>query len=78
MPSVKVKEGEPIEVAMRRLKRIVEKAGYPKEWRKRECFIPGSARKQRAKAAARKRLLKRLSKDSMQHAYAIYGQSRDK
>ena len=67
MPSIRVKEGESIESAMRRLKRLVEKAGYPKEWRKREFYVKGSARKQRDIAAAKKRLQKRVSSELRQH-----------
>ena len=59
MPSVRVKEGESFESFLRRFKRSVEKAGVPKELRKREFHQKGAALKQRRIAAARKRLLKK-------------------
>jgi small subunit ribosomal protein S21 len=60
MPSVKVREGEPFDSVIRRFKRAVEKAGIPKELRRREFHQKGSTLKQRRLAAAKKRLLKRL------------------
>lgn len=63
MPSVKVKDGESFDSAIRRFKRAVEKAGIPKELRRREFHQKGSALRQRNLAAARKRLLKRLSRE---------------
>lgn len=63
MPSVRVKEGEPFEVAMRRFKRAVEKAGIPKELRSRAFHQKGSVQKQRRLAAAKKRLSKRLLRE---------------
>ena len=50
MPSVKVRENEPFELALRRFKRTCEKAGVLAETRKR--------------AAAVKRHLRRLSRDT--------------
>ncbi len=64
MPSVTVKDGEAIEGAIRRFKRAVEKAGVPKELRRREFFQKDSILKRRQNAAARKRLLKKLLRDS--------------
>lgn len=63
MPSVRVRDGEPFEVAMRRFKRIVEKAGIPKELRSRAFFQKGSVLKQRKIAAAKKRLSKKLMRE---------------
>lgn len=63
MPSVKVREGEPFDSVIRRFKRAVEKAGIPKELRRREFHQKGSTLKQRRLAAAKKRLLKRLSNE---------------
>ncbi len=63
MPSVRVREGEPFESAMRRFKRAVEKAGIPKELRSRAFHQKGSVQKQRRVAAAKKRLLKKLSRE---------------
>ena len=66
MPSIKVREGEPFDSVIRRFKRAVEKAGIPKELRRREFHQKGSTLKQRRIAAAKKRLLKRLSHDRLQ------------
>jgi small subunit ribosomal protein S21 len=63
MPSVRVKEGESIDSAIRRFKRAVEKAGIPKELRSRAFHQKGSVQKQRRIAAAKKRLLKKLSRE---------------
>ncbi len=62
MPSVKVRDGELLESAIRRLKRMVEKAGIPKESRLRERFEKPAKSRQRAIAAAKKRLLKKLQR----------------
>lgn len=63
MPSVKVKENEPFDVALRRFKRACEKAGVLTEIRRREFYEkPTSVRKRKA-AAAVKRQLKKMQKD---------------
>ena len=66
MPQVKVREGENLDLAMRRLKRALEKASIPKELRKRDRHQPNSQKKQREKAAARKRWLKQKLREKMQ------------
>ena len=64
MPSVRVKENEPFDVAMRRFKRSCEKAGVLTEVRRREYYEkPTSVRKRKA-AAAVKRHLKKLARES--------------
>ena len=63
MPSVKIRDSEPFEIAVRRFKRTCEKAGVVAEVRAREFYeIPTSVRK-RKRAAAVKRNLKRISRD---------------
>jgi small subunit ribosomal protein S21 len=65
MPNVRVKENEPFEVAMRRFKRSCEKAGVLAEVHRREFYEkPTSVRKRKA-AAAVKRHLKRVSRESI-------------
>lgn len=64
MPSVRLREGESLDSALRRFKRAVEKAGIPKELRRREFYQKGSAIRKRKAAAARKRHLKRLTRES--------------
>lgn len=60
MPTVKVRENEPFEAALKRFRKSCEKAGVISEARRRERYEkPTEARKRKA-AAARKRLLKRL------------------
>lgn len=60
MPIVKLKDNEPFEVAMRRFKKQVEKAGILTELRRREYFDKPSVRRKKKAAAARKRALKKL------------------
>ena len=55
MPSVRVKENEPFDVAMRRFKRSCEKAGVLTEVRRREYYEkPTSVRKRKAAAAVKR------------------------
>ncbi|TDJ37234.1 MAG: 30S ribosomal protein S21 [Gammaproteobacteria bacterium] len=64
MPSVKIRENEPFDVALRRFKRSCEKAGILSEVRRREYYEkPTSVRKRKA-AAAVKRHLKKLQRES--------------
>ncbi|MDX1497211.1 MAG: 30S ribosomal protein S21 [Salinisphaeraceae bacterium] len=67
MPSVRVKENEPFEVALRRFKRSCEKAGVLPEVRKREFFEKPSQERKRKKAAAVKRHAKRVSREQNRH-----------
>ncbi|MBM5572296.1 MULTISPECIES: 30S ribosomal protein S21 [Deefgea] len=60
MPSVRVKENEPFEVAMRRFKRSVEKTGLLTDLRAREFYEKPTAERKRKLAAAVKRQHKRL------------------
>ena len=64
MPSVRVKENEPFEVAMRRFKRSCEKAGVLAEARRREFYEKPTAVRKRKAAAAVKRQLKRVSREN--------------
>ena len=64
MPSVRVQENEPVDVALRRFKRSCEKAGVLSEVRRREFYEkPTSVRKRKA-AAAVKRHAKKLQRES--------------
>jgi small subunit ribosomal protein S21 len=58
MLGVKIKDGEPYEVAMRRFKKMCEKGGLMAELRKREYYMKPSVRKKRKTIAARKRIAK--------------------
>lgn len=64
MPSVKVKENEPFEYALRRFKRSCEKAGVLAEVRKREHYEKPTTVRKRASAAAVKRHLKKLAREN--------------
>lgn len=63
MPSVRVKEGENPEYALRRFKRSCEKAGILTELRRREFYEKPTAERKRKQAAAIKRHLKKISRD---------------
>jgi len=63
MPSIRVKESEPFEIAVRRFKRTCEKAGVVAEVRAREFYEKPTSVRKRKRAAAVKRNLKRISRD---------------
>ncbi len=63
MPSIRVKDNENPEIAIRRFKRACEKAGIITELRKREFYEKPTAKRKREKAAAVKRHLKKISRD---------------
>lgn len=65
MPSVRVKENEPFDVALRRFKRSCEKAGILSEIRRREFYEKPTMERKRKKAAAVKRHQKRLMRDNL-------------
>lgn len=64
MPNVKVRENEPFEIALRRFKRTCEKAGVLAETRKREFYEKPTQERKRKRAAAVKRHLRRLSRET--------------
>jgi small subunit ribosomal protein S21 len=64
MPSVKIKENEPFDIALRRFKRSCEKAGVLAEVRKREHYEKPTTVRKRAAAAAVKRHAKKLSREN--------------
>ncbi len=68
MPSVRIKENEPFDVALRRFKRSCEKAGILSESRRRESYEKPTCVRKRKKAAAIKRHLKKLSREMLQRA----------
>ncbi|HKJ08788.1 MAG: 30S ribosomal protein S21 [Gammaproteobacteria bacterium] len=63
MPSVRVKENEPFEVALRRFKRACEKAGILSEVRRREFYEKPTQERKRKRAAAVKRHAKKLARE---------------
>lgn len=64
MPSVKVKENEPFDVALRRFKRSCEKAGVLSEVRRREHYEKPTTERKRKQAAAVKRHAKKLQREA--------------
>ncbi len=63
MPSVRLKENEYFDAALRRFKRACEKAGILTELRRREYYEKPTQERKRKKAAAVKRHLKRISRE---------------
>jgi small subunit ribosomal protein S21 len=60
MTTIRVKENEPFDVALRRFKRTIEKLGLLTELRAREFYEKPTAERKRKKAAAVKRHFKRV------------------
>ncbi|HEV7165698.1 MAG TPA: 30S ribosomal protein S21 [Gammaproteobacteria bacterium] len=63
MPSVRVKENEHFDAALRRFKRACEKAGVMTELRRREFYEKPTQERKRKQAAAVKRHMKKLSRE---------------
>jgi len=63
MPSVRIRENEYFDAALRRFKRACEKAGILTELRRREFYEKPTQERKRKKAAAIKRHIKRVSRD---------------
>ena len=72
MPQVKVKEGEPFDVALRRFKRSCEKAGVLADVRKRDFYEKPTQERKRKKAAAVKRYAKKLARESVKTTRLYY------
>jgi small subunit ribosomal protein S21 len=60
MTTIRIKENEPFDVALRRFKRTIEKLGLLTELRAREFYEKPTAERKRKKAAAVKRHFKRV------------------
>jgi small subunit ribosomal protein S21 len=70
MTTIRVKENEPFDVALRRFKRTIEKLGLLTDLRAREFYEKPTAERKRKKAAAVKRHFKRIR--SMQLPKRMY------
>jgi small subunit ribosomal protein S21 len=70
MTTIRVKENEPFDVALRRFKRAIEKIGLLTELRAREFYEKPTSERKRKKAAAVKRHYKRVR--SMQLPKKLY------
>jgi small subunit ribosomal protein S21 len=64
MPSVRVKDNEPFDIALRRFKRTCEKAGTLADVRRREFYEKPTWERKRKKAAAVKRHAKKVWRES--------------
>ena len=64
MPSVRIRENEPFDVAIRRFKRACEKAGILSEIRRREFYEKPTAIRKRKAAAAVKRHMKKIQRET--------------
>lgn len=66
MPGVYLEDGDyNFDIALRRFKKQVEKAGILSELKKRQHYEKPSVMRKKKKAAARKRLLKKMRKINM-------------
>jgi len=63
MPSIRIKDQESFDLALRRFKRVCEKAGTLSKLRQIEYYEKPTAKRKRKRAAAVKRHLKRISKE---------------
>jgi small subunit ribosomal protein S21 len=63
MPSVRIREGEPFDIVLRKFRRSCEKAGVFTEVRRRESYEKPTTVRKRKMAAAKKREMKRISLD---------------
>ncbi len=59
---VRIDENEPLEKALKRFKRMVEKEGIIREWKKREYFEKPSTIKNRKRKALERKQQKKLRK----------------
>ncbi len=64
MPQVRVKENEPFDIALRRCKLPCEKAGVLSEVHRREFYEKPTAVRKRKAAAAVKRHIKKLQRET--------------
>jgi small subunit ribosomal protein S21 len=66
MPTVRIRENEPFDIAMRRFKRACEKAGVLAEVHRREYYEKPTQVRKRKAAAAVKRWQKKASRQTLQ------------
>jgi small subunit ribosomal protein S21 len=64
MPTIRVKENEEGDIALRRFKRACEKAGILSELRRRDFYEKPTAERKRKAAAAVKRYQKKLQREA--------------
>lgn len=66
---IRVDEGENLEKAIKRFKRMVEKEGIIREWKKREYFEKPSTIKNRKKKALVRKIQKKVRKMQQMKSY---------
>jgi len=66
MPSIKLKNNESFDIALRRFKRACEKAGIIAEVRRREFYEKPTWTRKRKAAAAVKRARKKIAREAPQ------------
>ena len=71
MPAIKVRENEPFDIALRRFRRLCDRAGVITDVRKKEFFEKPTWVNTRKKAAAVKRTHKEMSKNRI-HRKRMY------
>jgi small subunit ribosomal protein S21 len=64
MPGIRLKDNEPLDIGLRRFKRVCEKAGIYSEIRRREFYEKPAEKRKRRLAAAVKRHWKRMLRDN--------------
>lgn len=69
MAYVKVDETEPLEKSIKRFKRMVEKEGIVREWKKRQYFEKPSTILNRKKKALARKQMKKVRKIHSSKAY---------
>jgi small subunit ribosomal protein S21 len=65
LPGVLLEDTENFDIALRRFKKQVEKSGILSELKKRQHYEKPSVQRKKKRAAARKRLLKKMRKLNM-------------
>ncbi|MCK5250740.1 MAG: 30S ribosomal protein S21 [Spirochaetaceae bacterium] len=69
MAYIRISEDEPLEKAIKRFKRMVEKEGIIREYKRREYFEKPSTIKNRKKKALERKQLKKIRKAQSQNRY---------
>ncbi|MFP4509020.1 MAG: 30S ribosomal protein S21 [Spirochaetota bacterium] len=69
MAYIRLDDSENLERAIKRFKRMVEKEGIIREWKKREYFEKPSTIKNRKKKSLERKLLKKQRKAQGQKSY---------
>ena len=64
MPGILVRDGQPIELVLRLMKKQVEKSGVMRDIKNHEYYEKPSIKKKKKRAAARKRVAKQKQKEA--------------